>query len=190
MARISLRRHSHWAFVVTGVPSKNLNGSGSLMPRSLRAEASGKLGSVHLPSPTTTGPVPPLELPPALDLPPVEVYPPVVAADPPVAVPDPPVAVPDPPVAVPDPPVAVPDPPVVADAPPTPDFPPVPTFAPPEPKFLDVDSAEQAAKFQRARAGIKTALNLREKADMKASKIRERDATRSGRRGEKPSWIA
>src|SRR5512145_1181043 len=65
IAKISWRRHSHCSLVVTFVPSKKVNGSGSLS-FFVRALASGSFGKLHL----TSAPPPP-DAPPALgELPP------------------------------------------------------------------------------------------------------------------------
>src|SRR5512138_1815797 len=103
IARISWRRHSHCALVVTFVPSKNVNGSGSFLFTG-KALASGRLGSVHL----ALGPLPALLVlaPPVA---PPFVAPPELAVEPPelVVLPPEPVAVPPELVVLPPEPVVV-----------------------------------------------------------------------------------
>jgi hypothetical protein len=107
MARISWRRHSHCSLVVTFVPSKNVNGSGSFLFTG-RLLASGKLGRVHLT----------LEPPPALLVLAPPVAPPVLVVAPPVLVVAPPVLAVAPPVLADLPPELDVVPPVLADLPP------------------------------------------------------------------------
>src|SRR6478752_5140598 len=48
IAKISWRRHSHWSFLVTFVPSKKVNGSGSFLFTG-KLFPSGNVGSLHAP---------------------------------------------------------------------------------------------------------------------------------------------
>ena len=112
IARISWRRHSHCSFVVTFVPSKNVNGSGSFLFTG-RLLASGKFGRVHFPVEVEPPalPVAPPELPVAP--PEFPVAPPELAALPPDPVVAPPELEPPDPVVVPPELAVVPPEPVV-----------------------------------------------------------------------------
>src|SRR6478735_9201785 len=104
IAKISWRRHSHWSFLVTFVPSKKVNGSGSFLFTG-KLFPSGNVGSLHAP----------VEPPPAA---------PVLPAVP--------VAAPAAPVVAPAVPVIAPPAPAVEGAPAVPgELPAAPTVAPP-----------------------------------------------------------
>src|SRR5512145_745395 len=110
IARISWRRHSHCSLVVTFVPSKNVNGSGSFLFTG-RLLASGKLGRVHLtlePLPALLVLAPPVAPPELAVVPPELVLPPEpVVAPPELVLPPEPVILPPELVVVPVPPEPV-----------------------------------------------------------------------------------